>query len=1221
MKKKCTKKVLSLLLALLFVLSGLVLPIAADTSESENITSKTVDSSITDATIDDIREILDADSYDAYVLGNSTAVKTEVNGSKVTVYEWKVPAGKDEIRIDAIGNLYAEGTDAKTKVETYDGVEALYTPASGTVSWKVSIPEDARYNVVLECFPVYKNSEGVQVSKTASVERIFRINSAIPFKEARYLTISKSYVNEYVEAEIKVSTGKKAKSAETLLSEATAVGLAARAEQREDGTYILYTIPDVWTSAMADYCSENNIRFFVKDVDKNEIRPTTEQAPEWLEYAIHDANGYYGDPFEFVFEKSDETIISLTGVNEPLAIKAIRLVPVVESQPYEDLKKTYPAGAAAGTDKVWIQAEYPSFTTSPTIYPVEDTRSAITQPVSSKVTLLNSIGGVGGDKWQTAGQTVAYKFSVNNSGLYNIVARFSQSTLDGMYSSRQITITTGMSEEEYKAKYGNLDGYYNGVPCAEASELRFNYSKKWQTQKLTNGTTDLEFYFREGVEYKIEFIVTLGSMGQLVSKVEDALESINADYLNILKLTGADPDDYRDYGFKRVMPDTVEDLKEKAVLLYQMVDDLQNMAGVKGSMAATLQKIAWLLERMGGDPEAEIARNLTQFKSNIGSLGTWISDAKTQPLQLDYILVQGVGEKLPKAEANFLQSFGQEISSFFQSFVRNYNRMGTTEIYDEDDENVVEVWLAYGRDQTQVIRNLVNNDFTPESGIAVNLKLVAGGTLLPSILAKSGPDVYIGLDQSSVINYAIRGALLPVEQCDGFYDLCLDEEKRQFNESAMLVLGIEDAAKQMHYYGLPETQKFNMMFIRKDILAELELDIPKTWDDVLAAIPVLQANNMQIGMHSDYKIFLYQMGGKLFADEGMRINLDSNTALDAFETMCGLYTNYSFPYSYDFSNRFRTGEMPIGFAEYNETYNKLKVFATEIDGLWGMYPMPGTEQKDGSINNCAVSTITAIVMITGCTNNDAAWSFMKWHSGVDCQTKYSNEMVSILGSSGKHPTANIEALEGLPWSSDELNEIRRQFSNLASIPNYPGNYIVERYTKFAFLAAYNSGKNPSEELLSYINYINKEFTRKRQEFDLETLSYVGQKLSEKRFIQAADIILGNKLTVETGVYVTAKDGTQTIEMQNVSYQLSSDTIRNNAAVFDELQKEISESITQDKDGKRYPNISEELQMTLVLKAIEKLQTLTGLSDSDKKAVDMAIELLGDAKDALLSYQI
>ena len=91
-----------------------------------------------------------------------------------------------------------------------------------------------------------------------------------------------------------------------------------------------------------------------------------------------------------------------------------------------------------------------------------------------------------------------------------------------------------------------------------------------------------------------------------------------------------------------------------------------------------------------------------------------------------------------------------------------------------------------------------------------------------------------------------------------------------FNEAAMKVLEIEDADGVMHTYGLPETQSFEMMFVREDILAQLDIEIPKTWDDVKDAIPDLQANNLQIGYTIDYKIFLYQMGGDRFADDGLR---------------------------------------------------------------------------------------------------------------------------------------------------------------------------------------------------------------------------------------------------------------------------------------------------------------------------------------------------------------
>ena len=414
--------------------------------------------------------------------------------------------------------------------------------------------------------------------------------------------------------------------------------------------------------------------------------------------------------------------------------------------------------------------------------------------------------------------------------------------------------------------------------------------------------------------------------------------------------------------------------------------------------------------------------------------------------------------------------------------------------------------MAYGRDQSQVIRNLSTNKFTPQSGVAVNLKLVSGGTLLPSILAGMGPDVYLGLGDSTVINYAIRGALNNVEEMPIPEGMTFEEWTMQsFTHASMIQLEIADADGDVHTYGLPETQTFQMMFIRLDILDELNIEIPKTWEDIYTAQSILESNNMEIGVNTNYKIFLYQSNGDLYADDGMRINLDSVKGLAAFEKMCNMFTQHSFPYSYNAANRFRTGEMPIILADYTGLYNQLKVFATEIEGKWTFVPVPGTVQEDGSINNTADSTIAAVVMISDIKDPESAWDFMKWYTGAECQIEYANEMVAIIGDSAKQPTANRLALSSLPWTYEEYVEVSKQFENLAAIPNYPGSYYLDRHTNFAFLSAYNDDADPSTEILSYINTINKEITRKRQEFKLETLE-IGQTLAEKRMNQAMNAI-------------------------------------------------------------------------------------------------------------------
>ena len=1120
MKKANFLRIAAFVFALIFVMSMFVPAVSADDSSDSDSVSST--------TTDDIRERLNAISYNQYIANKAGINRANKNEEHIfsAVENWsyvlkngKEPAAEDE----------------QAKVTDEYGKTGLYVPSQGTVTWDWTgiITEARRYNIVIEYYPI--------VNKATSIERVLLINGKMPFGEARQVSIEKIWATSEPYADVEIVDGKitykidKKKVEKTVAewkAEAEAAGLTVSETEKKVGNemkkVLRYEMPTVWNETNTAYINKIGIRFFTTDVDDNEIRSNLVDDPEWATYIFKDSNGFMQTPFEVVLgpesEKDEpDVLFSLRSVNEPIVISEIRLVAPEDNKTYSQYRAEH-NDKPKGQGVLKMEAEYFGNTSSQTIYPLSDSTSAVTSPVSVDRTVLNTIGG---DKWQTSGQWIEYSFTVTSSGMYQIIPRFKQNLLDGMYTSRILHIYSS-------------DGMYDGIPFDEATRLKFDYSNDWQAAPLSDGVTEFEFYFEKGVTYTLRFEISLGRMGDVVRRVQDSLDSINKDYRNILRLTGATPDEFRDYGFHRVMPDTMVDMIIQSDELEAISAELTAEADVKSSMTATLDKVARLLDQMGKD-EDEVAKNLEQLKTYIGSLGTWLSDAKTQPLILDYICIQSSEAKAPKAKANVFQALWHEIASFVQSFFRNYDRMGA--MTKEAGDQTVEVWLAYGRDQAQVIRGLINNDFTYNGGAPVNLKLVSGGTLLPSILSGQGPDVYIGLGQGDVINYAIRGALVSIDdipdheeyknnpekfknefgitpeqfykEFDEQYDADPNNENYigDFNHAAMMVLEIANEYGIKHCYGLPETQNFNMMFVREDILAEHGIDIPKTWDDVKKAIPVLQANNMQIGMHSDSKIFLYQNGGELFADDGMRINLDSNVALESFAMMCDFFTMYSFPYSYDFANRFRTGEMPIGFATYTATYNQLKVFATEIEGLWSFYPMPGIMDEDGNINNASVSSISAIVMIVGCDRKAGAWDFMKWHAGADCQIDYSNEMVAILGPSAKHATANEQALLEMPWTADELEQLEFQFNNLASIPNYPGNYIVDRYLKFAFLDAYNDKKDPAKSIEYYVSTINKEIARKREEFNLETLQYgddVCPTLANKRLRQAEEELIAAK---------------------------------------------------------------------------------------------------------------
>ena len=66
--------------------------------------------------------------------------------------------------------------------------------------------------------------------------------------------------------------------------------------------------------------------------------------------------------------------------------------------------------------------------------------------------------------------------------------------------------------------------------------------------------------------------------------------------------------------------------------------------------------------------------------------------------------------------------------------------------------------------------------------------------------------------------------------------------------------------------------------------------------------------------------------------------------------MTQLYTDYKIPKTFDFVNRFRSGQMPLAVTSYT-AYNQLSVFAPEIEGKWGMTVLPGVVDSEGNIKS------------------------------------------------------------------------------------------------------------------------------------------------------------------------------------------------------------------------------------------------------------------------------
>ncbi len=821
---------------------------------------------------------------------------------------------------------------------------------------------------------------------------------------------------------------------------------------------------------------------FKTDAAGNEVRPDKVLAPEWRTYDLCDSTGYYVDAFSFYFEAGEHTI-ALESVRESIVLDTIQLNPVVKYPTYQEYLEANAGKPDVQNAVLTLQAELSSVTSEQILYPLSDRTSAITTPQHPSQTRLNTIGST---KWQTVGQWIRYdNITVSESGFYQIAVRYKQDQLSGMFASRRIRI--------------------NGeIPFEEASYLQFKYDDNWQSTKLTDGTTEFKFYLEAGKTYSIEFEVVLGHMAEILRQVSEILDSLNADYLKIMMITGASPDEYRTYGFFKLMPEVIEDLRARAKELREISEKFYQVTGTKGSSVATLDKVANVVERMSSR-ESQVAKNLDSFKTYLGTLGTWLYSAQLQSLELDCIQIQGVAAEIPEADAGFFASAWFELRQFAASFVTDYNAVSATTDTDDANATSVEIWYTGGRDRAQILRQLVDNEFTPNTKalyghtINVELKLVAGG-LLQSVLAGIGPDVSF-LTSADTVNWALRGALEPLNGFDGFEEMTTGDDA-WFAEAALvpLRLDMEDGQGKLTY-GLPNTMDFMMMFYRLDILAELGLGVPKTWDEFYDMLPILQVNNMQVAFPSQLaglNLLTYQMGGSQFADgdeNGKEINFEDNTTLTAWETLLDMFEQYRFPLAYDFPTRFRSGEMPIGIISY-QTYNQLVLYASELRGLWEFTPLPGYDDGTGKINNCANVTVDAIVMPTGVEEEikEDAWRLMQWYTSATTQARYANELQAVLGSGAKYNTANIQAISELPWTASEYRALAAQMQNLNGIPEYPGSYIITRYVQFAFYDVYNqdsesTGENAAEALMDYIMQINKELNRKRKEFGLEYIDY------------------------------------------------------------------------------------------------------------------------------------
>ncbi len=791
----------------------------------------------------------------------------------------------------------------------------------------------------------------------------------------------------------------------------------------------------------------------LKDTQGNEIKPSSEEVETWQTFKLIDISGFTQEPYKFFLTEGEHTL-SFESIQNDLVIRKIKFVAPETIPTYaEKLAEWESLGYKDASNPLdSIQAEDIFAKSDNSITVVNDRASPMTYPSDSFNIIYNCIG----NGWTRTGQWVEWKVNVpeGKAGLYTMVLRFKQSGKVNDISSRAV--------------------YVNGeVPFAEAQDIAFNYDSGWQVVALgSDKNNPYKFYLNEG-ENSIRLEVSLGRYSEVLYDVNSALDELNKIYRDFLMITGSAPDADRDYEFDILIPETLEQMKAVSQKLKEIEKKVDDLTGGGGQSTAVFTRLYKQLDAMYED-HVTVAKRFENFKSNITAIGTWINDARSQPLTIDYIQMSTASTPLPAKEKGFFEVLWYYILQFFNSFVMDYSIVGNI---GNDAEKEITVWIATGRDQADIIRQMTNDTFTPQKGISVNVQLVNAGALLPATLAGIGPDVYLGMDETSPVNYALRGAVADMSELEG-----INEVLGRFHESSVKPFRLDGGV-----YAIPETMTYPMLFYRKDILTDLgiqESDLT-TWDSLLQKVlPELDMNYFEFGLApsiKSYAMFLYQYGGKFYNDANTESALNSQVALTAFQRLTSLYDDYGLELAFDFSNRFRSGEMPLAIVEYT-SYNQMSVFAPEIDGLWSMMPVPGIVDEDGNIINYSVSTVTGCVILSGTDDLNSAWEFVKWWTSAETQIRYGNDLETVMGTGARHSSANIEAMQSVQWDKNVAKALKDQLENVVTMPQIAGSYFTSRHFDFAFRDVIYQGVNAREALADASEDITNEIHEKRSEF-------------------------------------------------------------------------------------------------------------------------------------------
>ena len=591
------------------------------------------------------------------------------------------------------------------------------------------------------------------------------------------------------------------------------------------------------TEVYSLWCDES--KDYALDRYGNEVSPAQVTVDRDVTDYVREYSSADGKAVVFHFPAGAQEI-SLLSNDAALTVKELRVVRLPETVDYETYKTLYNGRDYSGEPLI-IEGEDYAVKNDSAIRSKADSSAAVT-PYHPYYKWMATVDG---NSWKTVGQRVVWNFTVPEDGWYSLVFHYSQRFKEGQDSRRTVEI----------------DGK---TPYSELRELEFSYTGSKYAYQYADG----KVYLTAG-DHTLGMYVEMPQMQDMIAQVERIMDDLQDVGLSLQQVAGSDADTTRTWEIEKYIPGVTQRLTDIQKELEALYSHIEEQYGDEPASSQNLKLAADILAQVLKEPEKLPTRT---HDINVGSssatsyLAELINGWKNQGLSLERIYLTGEDAELPNPNGNFLVNLINAIKKFFHSLFSKDAGYTTAA---SGDENVLCVWINRSVQYVEMIQTLCDSryeGYTDANGNKITIQFSVmpdEGKLLLANASNTGPDVALGVSGDRPYQLALRGAIHPLSEFEDF---------TEYVEGKFLNEAYEPFVYDDHVYAMPETQQFNVLMYRTDIMERLGLEIPKTWKDVANMMPALRRNGMnfymplssQTGTKSveNIAVFLWQAAGQ-----------------------------------------------------------------------------------------------------------------------------------------------------------------------------------------------------------------------------------------------------------------------------------------------------------------------------------------------------------------------